>query len=96
MLINFCTITTTYAHTSVTLGVALTDKSPEHELVPAHKLISKDEGEKILAEFKVGRNQIPKIRLKDAGLAGLGAKPGSIVKVTRLDGSEYYRLVVDQ
>ena len=70
-------------------------KSSEHELVPQHKLLSKEDGEKILAEFKVTKNQIPKIRLKDAGLAGLGAKYGSIVKIIRLDGSEYYRLVTD-
>jgi len=71
-------------------------KAPEHELVPAHKLVGKEEGEKILAEFKVGKNQIPKIRMKDAALIGTGAKPGAIVKITRLDGSEYYRLVVEQ
>lgn len=50
----------------------------------------------MLAEFKVGKNQIPKIRMKDAALVGMGAKPGAIVKITRLDGSEYYRLVVEQ
>lgn len=71
-------------------------KAPEHELVPAHKLIGKEEAEKMLAEFKVGKNQIPKIRMKDAALVGMGAKPGAIVKITRLDGSEYYRLVVEQ
>ena len=74
----------------------MSDKSPEHELVPAHKLIGKDEAEKILAEFKVTKNQIPRIRLKDAALVGMGAKLGQIVKITRLDGSEYYRLVVEQ
>lgn len=71
-------------------------KSPEHELVPEHKLMPKDEAEKILAEFKVGRGQIPKIRAKDPALSGMGAKAGAVVKITRLDGSEYYRLVVEQ
>lgn len=74
----------------------MSDKAPEHELVPAHKILGKEEGEKILEQFKVGRQQMPKIRLKDAALIGTGAKPGSVVKVTRLDGSEYYRLVVEQ
>jgi DNA-directed RNA polymerase subunit H len=70
-------------------------KTPDHELVPPHKVLSKDEGEKVLAEFKVKKNEIPKIRTKDAALIGLGAKLGSIVKITRLDGSEYYRMVTD-
>jgi DNA-directed RNA polymerase subunit H len=74
----------------------LPDKAPEHELVPAHKLLGKEEGEKIMEQFKVARQQIPKIRMKDAALIGMGAKPGSVVKITRLDGSEYFRLVVEQ
>lgn len=70
-------------------------KAPDHELVPQHKLLGKEEGEKILAEYKVKKNEIPKIRTKDAALVGMGAKLGQIVKITRLDGSEYYRLVTD-
>ena len=71
-------------------------KAPEHELVPVHKILGKEEGEKILAEYKVTKQLIPKIRTKDPALIGMGAKLGQIVKVIRLDGSEYYRLVSDQ
>lgn len=71
-------------------------KTPDHELIPQHKLLGKEEAEKILEQYKVGRQEIPKIRLKDAALAGMGAKLGGVVKVTRLDGSDYYRLVVEQ
>ena len=70
------------------------EKASVHELVPEHELVSKDEGEKLLAEYKVSRLQIPRIKAKDPGLAGTGAKVGSIVKVTRKDGSVNYRLVV--
>ncbi|MCX8175104.1 MAG: DNA-directed RNA polymerase subunit H [Candidatus Micrarchaeota archaeon] len=74
----------------------MSDKSaPSHELIPRHILLSKEEGEKVLAEFKVSKNQLPKIRLKDPALAGMGAKPGAIVKIERHDGSVYYRLVVE-
>ncbi len=66
-----------------------------HELVPQHKLLPKDEGEKILAEFRVSRLQIPKIKVKDAALIGSGAKAGQIVEVTRLDDSKHYRLVIE-
>ena len=70
-------------------------EAPSHELIPEHRLLSKDDAEKVLAEFRVSRLQIPKIRAKDAALLGMGAKAGQIVGVKRLDGSLNYRLVVE-
>lgn len=70
-------------------------ESPSHELIPQHKLLPKDEGEKLLSEFKVTRMQIPKIRVKDAALIGMGAKAGQIIEVSRQDGSRNYRLVIE-
>jgi len=64
-------------------------------LIPEHRLLPKDGAEKVLADFRVSRLQIPKIRAKDAALAGMGAKAGQIVEVKRLDGSVNYRLVVE-
>jgi DNA-directed RNA polymerase subunit H (RpoH/RPB5) len=85
-----------YPHVPLKLGVALADKdAPSHDLIPPHKLVAKEEAEKILAQYRVSRLQIPKIRAKDAGLAGTGAKPGQVVEIARLDGSTYYRLVVE-
>ena len=69
--------------------------APSHEIIPEHKVLSKDDAEKVLSEFRVSRLQIPKIRAKDAALIGKGAKAGQIVEVSRLDGSQYYRLVVE-
>ncbi|MFA6213749.1 MAG: DNA-directed RNA polymerase subunit H [Candidatus Micrarchaeia archaeon] len=69
--------------------------APSHEIIPEHSVLSKDAAEKVLADYKVSRLQIPKIRAKDAALSGLGAKAGQVVKVARLDGSEYYRLVIE-
>ena len=68
--------------------------TPSHELIPKHKILHKDEAEKILVQFKASRLQIPKIKIKDAALIDSGAKAGQVVEVTRLDGSLYYRLVV--
>lgn len=68
---------------------------PSHELIPEHIILSKENSEKILAEFKVSRLQIPKIKAKDAALLGKGAKAGQIVEIKRLDGSQHYRLVVE-
>ena len=52
------------------------------------------DAEEVLATFRVSRHQIPRIFAKDPALAGLGAKVGQIVEVTRLDGSKCYRLIV--
>jgi len=64
-------------------------------LIPPHRVLSKNEGEKILEQFKVSQARIPKIHLKDAALVGKGAKAGQIVEIKRLDGSLNYRLVID-
>ena len=64
-------------------------------MIPEHGLLSKEDAEKVLAGFRVSRLQIPKIRAKDAALIGKGAKAGQVVEVKRLDGSQYYRLVVE-
>jgi len=64
-------------------------------MIPDHKLLSKDDGEKILSEYKISRMQIPKIKIKDAALIGTSAKAGQVVQVTRKDGSVNYRLVVE-
>lgn len=69
--------------------------APSHELIPEHKVLSKDDTEKVLAEFLVSRLQIPKIRAKDAALLGTSAKVGQVVGITRPDGSQNYRLVVE-
>lgn len=69
-------------------------EAPVHELMPQHKLLPAKESEEILAEYRVSKHQIPKIRAKDPALAGIGAKAGQLVEVTRLDGSKCYRLVV--
>ena len=69
--------------------------APSHEIIPGHKVLSKENTEKVLADFKVSRLQIPKIRAKDTALIGKGAKVGQVVEISRLDGSQYYRLVIE-
>ena len=68
--------------------------APSHELIPQHKLMSAKDAEEMLATFRVSKHLIPKFFAKDAALAGMGAKPGQIIEVTRLDGSKCYRLIV--
>ena len=69
--------------------------APSHELIPEHKLLSKEASNEILTQYKVSRQQIPKIRIKDPALIGLGVKAGQIIQITRQDGSLYYRLVIE-
>lgn len=69
--------------------------APSHEIIPEHKVLSKEDTEKVLADFRVSRLQVPKIRAKDPALAGTGAKVGQLVGIARLDGSQYYRLVIE-
>jgi DNA-directed RNA polymerase subunit H len=75
----------------------------EHELVPEHYLLKSEEGEKMLSELKLTKDQLPKIRLSDPCVVVLdkisgAVTEGQIVKVVRRSQtngvSVCYRLVV--
>jgi DNA-directed RNA polymerase subunit H len=75
----------------------------EHELVPEHYLLKSEEGEKMLSELKLTKDQLPKIRLSDPCVVVLdkisgAVSEGQIVKVVRRSPtngvSVCYRLVV--
>ncbi len=76
----------------------------EHELVPEHHLLSEEESEKMLREFKITRDQLPKIRIDDACIKvlekiyGTTITEGKIIKIIRrsttADNFVIYRLVV--
>ena len=86
----------TLQYVTTWLGVSLADKdAPSHEIIPEHIVLTKEATEKVLADFRVSRLQIPKIRAKDTALIGTGAKVGQVVGIARLDGSQYYRLVIE-
>mgnify|MGYP000344834906 CR=1 FL=1 len=55
----------------------------DHELVPEHILLSKEEAEKVLMRLGVKCNQLPLIRSTDPAVRAIGAKPGDIVKIVR-------------
>jgi len=50
----------------------------EHELVPEHYLVSKEEEEEILKRLGVKKEQLPKIKKSDAVLRVLERKYGHI------------------
>ncbi len=80
----------------------------EHDLVPEHRLLSREEAEAILRALRITRDQLPKIKKGDPVIRILedievrdGRGPiaeGRIVKITRLSPTagvfEAYRMVV--
>jgi len=55
----------------------------EHEYVPRHELLSKEEAIRVLKELGVRPEQLPWIRASDPVARLLGAKPGDIIRVIR-------------
>jgi DNA-directed RNA polymerase subunit H len=70
-----------------------------HQLVPKHEILSENDSEKALKEFKITRDQLPKILITDPAVKRISAKVGDIVKITRKSPtagvSEIYRMVID-
>jgi DNA-directed RNA polymerase subunit H len=71
----------------------------EHVLVPKHEIVSSEEREKILNQYRVQPYQLPRLKASDPAVKAIGAKPGDVVKVTRDSPSagkyESYRYVVE-
>jgi DNA-directed RNA polymerase subunit H len=79
-----------------------------HDLVPAHYLLNEEEVKKVLAELKVDKDQLPKIRRTDPCIRLLDVleqeqgrpaiKEGRVVKVVRKSPTSgvaiAYRLVI--
>jgi DNA-directed RNA polymerase subunit H (RpoH/RPB5) len=54
-----------------------------HMLVPKHEIVSAEDREKLLNEYRVQPYQLPRIRASDPGAKAIGAKPGDIVRIIR-------------
>jgi DNA-directed RNA polymerase subunit H len=54
-----------------------------HVLVPKHEVLSKEEAEALLKNFKITPHQLPLIKSSDPVVKVLGANPGDIIKITR-------------
>ncbi len=71
-----------------------------HELVPEHKILAKDESQKILSQLKARSEQLPKILDTDPVVEIIGAKVGDIIEITRdsptAGKTKYYRLVIPE
>lgn len=70
-----------------------------HNLVPKHEILSPEEKEAVLKEYRVQPYQLPLLRTSDPISKVIGARAGDLVKITRksLTAGEYvsYRYVVE-
>ncbi len=55
----------------------------EHELVPQHVLLSKEEAARLLKRMGISKRQLPWIFSSDPVAKAIGAKPGDVVMVVR-------------
>ncbi len=71
-----------------------------HDFVPEHRVLSKDESHKILKELSVMPNHLPKILNTDPVIMAIGAKIGDILEITRKSPTagttKYYRIVKEE
>ncbi|MEM3162588.1 MAG: DNA-directed RNA polymerase subunit H [Candidatus Bathyarchaeia archaeon] len=54
-----------------------------HVLVPKHEILTPEEREKVLAQYRVQPYQLPQIKASDPAVKAIGAKPGDILRITR-------------
>jgi DNA-directed RNA polymerase subunit H len=55
----------------------------EHKLVPKHEILTLEEKEQILAQYRVKPYQLPQIKASDPAVKAIGAKPGDILRIIR-------------
>lgn len=71
----------------------------EHELVPKHEILTPEEREQLLAQYKVQPYQLPQIKASDPAVKIVGAKPGDILRIIRKSSTagehSAYRYVVE-
>lgn len=72
----------------------------QHELVPKHILLSKEERDAVLTKYRIKPYQLPRIKKSDPAVEALKAKPGDVIKIIRkgvtAGESVYYRYVVEE
>ena len=68
-----------------------------HILQPKHIKLKADEASKLLAKFNIRKDQLPKIKHSDLGIASLDVNKGDVIKILRRSEEgekEYFRVVV--
>jgi len=70
----------------------------QHIMVPKHEILSDEEIEKLLKEYQITKEQLPKIKVNDPAVVAIKAKIGDVLIITRKSKtsgtSVFYRLVI--
>lgn len=70
-----------------------------HNSVPMHEIMNKEEIEELLKKYSINKEHLPKILINDPIIIEIGAKVGDIIKIKRksstAEESIYYRLVIE-
>jgi len=70
----------------------------DHELVPKHEILHKDEKKAVLEKFGIPKDRLPFIMESDPVIKAIKAKAGDVIKISRKSptagDSVYYRVVV--
>ncbi|UCC21385.1 MAG: DNA-directed RNA polymerase subunit H [Promethearchaeota archaeon] len=69
-----------------------------HKFVPKHILLTKEESQLLLEQYRIDVNDLPQIFEKDPVAIAIGAKEGDIIKIVRdssttVKSVNYYRYV---
>jgi DNA-directed RNA polymerase subunit H len=71
----------------------------EHALVPKHEILSEEEREQLLAQYRVHPYQLPQVKASDPAVKAIGAKPGDVLRIIRKSATAgehlAYRYVVE-
>jgi DNA-directed RNA polymerase subunit H len=74
-------------------------KVTDHSLVPKHEILSAESKKLLLMQFSATEDQFPFIFNTDPVVREVGAKPGDMMKITRVSDTAgettYYRFVVE-
>jgi len=74
-------------------------KVTDHVLVPRHEILSEDQKKEVLSKFNATEEQFPFLFSIDPVVREINAKPGDMVKITRVSDTAgettYYRFVVE-
>jgi DNA-directed RNA polymerase I, II, and III subunit RPABC1 len=55
----------------------------EHVLVPKHEILTVEEKEELLTQYRVQPYQLPRLKASDPAAKAIDAKPGDVVKIIR-------------
>ena len=70
-----------------------------HTLVPKHILLSQEEAQSILKQYKIKPYQLPRLKASDPAARAIEAKTGNIIKIVRKSPTAgkaiAYRYVID-